>query len=207
MRRHPSVALTKCPDTWSVKIGVCQSSRWSTARCRVHSELACRVQSEIPPATLIAMKRLLPSVAIALYLCAPNPAQAQAEKNVAIVVSVAVADACLLKPNALKQEAARVLEQAGHAITIEGEEAEYLFLISPEARPFGNSSQSCIGSVAVQLTQYEVRDDQRFGSVLALQNGSTVMAEQTSNFETQLRNSVREQVSTLANEFLNGRSR
>lgn len=161
----------------------------------------------------VAMRRFFVFSVIPILLFAPQTAPAQtvsSEENpvqaerVFVVVNDGVTGGCLLKPNALKIEAEQILQQSGFLVIGDNDQADFRFSISPKGGPFGNVANSCIGAVAIQLTQIEPLGGQRFGTVLALQNGNTITGPKP-GFESRLRQSVGQQVSALTNQFLKGR--
>lgn len=165
------------------------------------------------------MKNVLSAIAILASLFLPEEAQAQfyshdqldKVEEIFVLVEGNVVGDCLSSPNVLKVEAEIVLRRSGITVTGDKFGGPHILRIVPtgDAVPTGGGASNfpdrCIGRIDVDLTRFEILNDQTVGLVLAAQYGSVLIGSKFS-FQKQLQNTVNLAATVFANEILKVRA-
>ena len=165
------------------------------------------------------MKKIATALVIALLAILVMPVShvraqdynaSQLEKVKAVEVSVidGVKDGCLPNPRVLKTEAELILRRSG--IEVEAGLTSHTLQISATGFELKRGSTrtpvgTCVAALEVMVFRWEGLFDQSAGTVIA-SSYTNVLVGDKETFQNDLRNSVNEEVTAVANEILKARA-
>jgi hypothetical protein len=161
------------------------------------------------------MKHLVLVIALAAFSASAfaegsrqNEAELRLVRAISVNIDDQVMDGCLSNPDALKVEAELVLRRSGISITETYLliEQHYALTITPLGRELrragGESIGSCVAMLELTLWRVAQLLEGHPALITAYKNGILLTGYSKSNMQEELRTSVSEYVSDLANEIL-----
>lgn len=129
-------------------------------------------------------------------------------QSISIRVSDRVVDGCLPNPNALKTEAALVLQQSGIKITDEPSERDHRLLIAAAGREIrlpGGQVGLCIATLDVNMARFIQAPEGHAAAIWAYKLGALVGGASKTESQENIRAAVSQIVGDLASEILKAR--
>ena len=155
------------------------------------------------------MVRAVMFAAVLLFAASPavaqyyNEAQLAKVKEVHVAVQDSVGDGCLPQPDALKVEAELILRRAGIKVAPSWTPASHSLSIWGVGYAWGGG---CTVVLIDEMFRFESLSDGTLGSVLAARFNS-MWSGSKDRSQSQLRETVNEHVTALANEILKARQK
>lgn len=125
-------------------------------------------------------------------------------EEVFVFVHDAVEGGCLPRPNTLKVEAELILRRSGIKVLEEATQRSHTLQIGPIGGPTTSYANACFGALQIKLFRAERLRDGTVGLVKA-SDWVSAHIQPKPVFEQQLRETVNEAVTGLANEILKAR--